>query len=158
MSCAASARVLQGREFRKELLRSWARLLHAIHTTRSCLPAALPAILSFRMKISRLVLFLARCALLGAAVLVIANQFVSSNLHPYLGSFPLALAGIGYSLLQIHLRPPRQTLWKRLALPAAFLLWAIVQFLPPGRLNVFLGDAVIAAYVVDLLWMMQDQM
>src|SRR5580704_7905276 len=110
------------------------------------------------MKISRLVLFLARCALISAAVLVIANQFVPANVHAYLGSFPLALAGIGYSLLQIHLRPPRPTLWKRLVLAAAFLLWAVVQFLPPGPLNVFLGDVVIAAYVVDLLLMMEDQM
>jgi hypothetical protein len=96
--------------------------------------------------------------LLGAAVLVAANQFVPANVHPYLGSFPLALAGIGYSLLQIHLRPPRATLWKRLVLAAAFLLWAAVQFVPPGPLNVFLGDVVIAAYVVDLLLMMEDQM
>jgi hypothetical protein len=36
-------------------------------------------------------------------------------------------------------------------------LWAVVQVLPSGRLAVFLGDTVIAAYVLDLFWMMQDQ-
>jgi hypothetical protein len=100
---------------------------------------------------------LAKCALLGAGVLVIANQFVPAEVHAYLSSLPLALAGVGYILLQVHLKPPRRTLFKRLVLAGAFLLWAAVQFLTPGRLSVFLGDAVIAAYVVDLFWIMQDQ-
>jgi len=86
-----------------------------------------------------------------------ANQFVPAEVHSYLSSFPLALAGLGYTLLQIHLKPPRATLLKRLILAAAFLLWAVVQFLAPGRLGVFLGDAVIAAYVLDLYWIMQEQ-
>jgi hypothetical protein len=106
---------------------------------------------------SRVVAILAKCALLGAGVLVIGNQFVSVELHAYLSSFPLALAGLGYILLQIHLKPARGTMVKRLVLAAAFVLWAAIQFLPPGRLNVFLGDVVIAAYVVDLYWIMQDQ-
>lgn len=78
-------------------------------------------------------------------------------MHPYLSSFPLALAGLGYTLLQAHLKPPRPILLKRMVLAAAFLLWAVVQLLSPGRLTVFLGDAVIAAYVLDLFWIMQDQ-
>ena len=109
------------------------------------------------MKTSLVVLILSECALVAAGVLLLANQFVPPEVHGYLGSLPLALAGVGYALLQIHLKPPRRTLVKRLVLAAAFLLWAVVQLLPPGRLAVFLGDAVVAAYVLDLFWMMQDQ-
>ena len=109
------------------------------------------------MKNSRLVPILAKCALLGAGALVILNPFVPAEVHAYLSSFPLAFAGLGYILLQIHLKPPRPTLIKRLVLAAAFLLWAVVQLLSPGRLSVFLGDTVIAAYVLDLYWMMREQ-
>jgi len=100
---------------------------------------------------------LAKCALLGAGVLLVLNPFVPADVHAYLSSLPLALAGLGYILLQVHSKPSVGTLWKRLVLAAAFLLWAAVQFLSPGRLSVFLGDVVIAAYVVDVYWIMQDQ-
>jgi hypothetical protein len=109
------------------------------------------------MKNSRLVPILAKCALLGAGVLLVLNLFVPAEVHAYLSSLPLALAGLGYILLQIQLKPPRRIFGKRLVLAASFLLWAVVQLLTPGRLAVFLGDVVIAAYVLDLFWMMQDQ-
>jgi hypothetical protein len=109
------------------------------------------------MKTSLLVSTLAKCALLGAGILLAANQFIPAEMHPYLSSFPLALAGLGYTLLQVYLKPPRLLFLKRLVLAAAFLLWALVQLLSPGRLAVFLGDAVIAAYVLDLFWIMQAQ-
>src|SRR5579863_8432979 len=109
------------------------------------------------MKKSRFVLILAKCSLFAAVLMLAANPFVPTDVHSYLSSLPLALAGFGYTLLQIHLKPPRATLLKRLILAAAFLLWAVVQFLGPGRLAVFLGDAVIAAYVLDLYWIMQEQ-
>ena len=109
------------------------------------------------MKNSRLVSILAKCALLGAGVLLVLNPFVPAEVHACLSSLPLALAGLGYILLQIQLKPPRRIFGKRLVLAGAFLLWAVVQLLTPGRLAVFLGDVVIAAYVLDLFWMMQDQ-
>jgi hypothetical protein len=109
------------------------------------------------MKQSLLVLILAKCALIGAGILLVANQFVPAEIHSYLSCFPLALAGLGYTLLQIHLKPPGPILLKRLVLAGAFLAWSVVQLLAPGRLAVFLGDAVIAAYVLDLFWIMQDQ-
>jgi hypothetical protein len=107
--------------------------------------------------VSYFVLILAKCSLLGAGVLLVTNQFVPAKMHSYLSSLPLALAGAGYTLLQVHLKPARAIFLKRLVLAAAFVLWAIVQLLAPGRLALFLGDAVIAAYVLDLFWMMQDQ-
>lgn len=109
------------------------------------------------MKTSFLAAILAKCSLLAAGVLLAVNLFVVGEAHAWFSSLPLALAGLGYSLLQIGLKPTARVLLKRLVLAAAFLLWALVQMLPSGRLAVFLGDAVIAAYVLDLYWMMRDQ-
>ena len=109
------------------------------------------------MKNSVLVWILAKCALVAAGLLLVANQFVNAGAHAYISSLPLALIGVGYMLLQIELKPRRPVLLKRLVLAGAFLLWAVVQLLPSGPLAVFLGDTVIAAYVLDLFWVMQDQ-
>lgn len=109
------------------------------------------------MKTPSLIAFLAWCSLIAAAILLIVNPFLRAGEHAYISSLPLALAGLGYSALQFRLKPSPRLMMKRLLLAGAFLLWAVVQLLPPGKLNVFLGDAVIAAYVLDLFWMMQDQ-
>jgi hypothetical protein len=82
---------------------------------------------------------------------------VPAEVHAYVSSIPLALAGLAYAILQIQLKPRRAILLKRLVLAGAFLLWSVVQLLPSGPLAVFLGDTVIAAYVLDLFWVMQDQ-
>jgi hypothetical protein len=95
--------------------------------------------------------------LLAAALLASNLPFVPLSLHLYLTALPLALAGAGYALLQILLKPPLATLLKRLLLASTFLLWAIDQLLPPGRGATFLGDVVIAAYVLDLYWLAQEQ-
>ena len=104
-----------------------------------------------------MVAILCWCSLATAGVLLAVNPFVKADTHAFISSLPLALAGLAYIVLQVRLRPSRHLLLKRLLLAAAFLLWAVVQLLPPGRLSLFLGDAVIAAYVLDLFWMMQDQ-
>jgi hypothetical protein len=95
---------------------------------------------------------LAWSSLIAAAVLLAANQFVPPDIHGWLSSVPLLSAGIGYALLQIRLNPPRGVLLKRLLLAGAFIGWGIDQLLPAGRASLFLGDAVIAAYVLDLFW------
>jgi hypothetical protein len=104
---------------------------------------------------------LARLSVFSAGVLLLAGIFMPlashTRLHPWISALPLALAGIGYALFQIQLRPPRAMLLKRLLLAAAFVFWAIDQVMPAGRLAVFIGDAVIAAYVLDLFWMLRDQ-
>jgi hypothetical protein len=93
-----------------------------------------------------------------AATLLVSNlPFVPSPLHFYLCALPLAFAGAGYALLQILFRPPLATLLKRLLLAATFLLWAVEQLLPPGRAATLLSDVVIAAYVLDLYWLAQEQ-
>lgn len=92
-----------------------------------------------------------------AAVLLLANQFVPAEVHGWLSALPLLLAGASFALLQVRLRPSRNILFRRLLLATAFLGWGIDQLLPSGRIALFLGDAVIAAYVLDLFWMAADQ-
>ncbi len=101
--------------------------------------------------------FLARVSLVAAAVLLIGNQFVSAGVHGWLSALPLLLGGAAFALLQLRLRPPRVTLLKRLLLAGAFIGWGVDELLPAGRIALFLGDAVIAAYVLDLFWMFGDQ-
>lgn len=97
-------------------------------------------------------------SVLFAGALLVSNlPFVPGPLHFYLCAVPLALAGAGYALLQIHLKPPRAILLKRLLLAATFVMWAVDQLLPAGRAATLLGDVVIAAYVLDLYWLAQEQ-
>jgi len=96
--------------------------------------------------------------LLAVTLLVSNLPFVPGSMHLYLSALPLALAGAGYAVLQIYVRPATSTLLKRLLLAATFLAWAIDQLLPPGRPATILGDLVIAAYVLDLYWLAQEQM
>ena len=50
-----------------------------------------------------------------------------------------------------------RTLLKRLLLAATFVIWAVDQLLPLGRFATLIGDVVIAAYVLDLFWLSQEQ-
>ena len=109
-------------------------------------------------KNSSVVGFLTKCALLCSTLLLLSNlQFTSTRAHAWLSSLPLALAGAAYAVLQIRLRPSRRTLLKRMLLAGTFILWAVDQLLPSGRLAMFIGDAVVAAYVLDLFWIIQEQ-
>jgi len=101
---------------------------------------------------------------LTLAALAVAAALVFSDLvsipapwHALLSSLPLALAGFSYALLQFRLNPPGRTLLKRLLLAATFVVWAMDQLLPAGPLATFIGDLVIAAYVLDLFWLIQEQ-
>lgn len=97
-------------------------------------------------------------ALIAAAALLLSDLAPVPNiLHTGLSSLPLALAGLGYALLQFRLKPARGKLFKRLLLAATFLIWAVDQLLPAGRLATLVGDAVIAAYVLDLFWLIEEQ-
>jgi hypothetical protein len=104
---------------------------------------------------------LARLSVLAAGALLLASIFMPvpshTRLHPWISALPLALAGVGYALFQLEVRPARAVLVKRLLLAAAFVFWAVDQIMPAGRVAVFIGDAVIAAYVLDLFWMLRDQ-
>jgi hypothetical protein len=97
-------------------------------------------------------------ALALAGILLLSNlPLISPQTHAYLSSLPLAVAGIGYAILQFRVRPPLGTLLKRLLLAGTFVIWAVDQLLPSGRLATFVGDVVIAAYVLDLYWIIQEQ-
>jgi hypothetical protein len=97
-------------------------------------------------------------ALAFAGLLLLSNlPVISDKLHSYLSSLPLAIAGTAYAILQLRAGTPRGTFYKRMLLAATFVIWAIDQLLPPGRLATLIGDAVIAAYVLDLYWLTQEQ-
>ena len=97
-------------------------------------------------------------ALIFAGTLVLSNVgSVPARLHTILSSLPLALAGIAYAILQFRVRPSRMTLLKRLLLAATFIIWAIDQLLHAGYLATVIGDVVVAAYVLDLYWLIQEQ-
>jgi hypothetical protein len=101
---------------------------------------------------------LTRAALAAAGILLLSNlPFIPISLHAYLGALPLALAGLAYATLQFRLRPARETLLKRLLLAATFMVWAVDQLLSSGWAAAFIGDVVIAAYVLDLYWLIQEQ-
>lgn len=98
-------------------------------------------------------------SVLFAGALLVSNlPVVPAALHFYLCALPLALAGAGYALLQIFVKPPRTILLKRLLLAVTFIMWAVDQLLPPGRAASLIGDVVIAAYVLDLYWLAQEQL
>lgn len=97
-------------------------------------------------------------ALIFAGILVLSNlPYIPARLHAFLSSLPLALAGVAYAILQFRMRPSYGTLLKRLLLAATFITWAIDQLLDSGKLATFTGDVVIAAYVLDLYWLIQEQ-
>jgi hypothetical protein len=97
-------------------------------------------------------------ALTLAGILLVSElPNLPNQLHGYLSSLPLAMAGIGYAVLQFLRRPPLGTMLKRLLLAATFVLWAIDQLLPAGKVATFIGDAVIAVYILDLYWLIQEQ-
>lgn len=97
-------------------------------------------------------------ALVFAGLLLLSNlSLISDRLHAGLSSIPLAMAGVGYAVLQLRVGPPRGILFKRLLLAATFVIWAVDQLLPSGRLATLIGDVVIAAYVLDLFWLSQEQ-
>lgn len=89
--------------------------------------------------------------------MLLASDLFPNAMHSYVSALPLALAGIGYAILQIRMKPDPGTLAKRLLLAATFIMWAVDQLLPPGRIATVLGDVVIAAYVLDLYWLMEEQ-
>jgi hypothetical protein len=102
--------------------------------------------------------FLAKSSLVFSVVLLFSNvPSTPAWAHSWLGSLPLALAGIAYASLQLRLKPGRRTLFRRLLLAATFLLWAVDQVLPPGRMAMLIGDLVVSAYVLDLYWMIEEQ-
>jgi hypothetical protein len=78
--------------------------------------------------------------------------------HAPLSAMPLLLAGGSYIALQAALRPAPMELIRRLMLGSAFVLWGIVQLMPPSTLATDLGDLVIALYVFDLGLMVQAEL
>ena len=78
--------------------------------------------------------------------------------HTTSSAVPLLLIGAAYISLQPMVRPSPAELFKRLLLGFAFILWGIVQLLPPGRTTAVLGDVVIVLYVIDLSFIIKTHL
>jgi hypothetical protein len=109
-----------------------------------------------RNKLSSVTAVATGAVFFGLASLVM-SPFVPTGVHSYLSSFPLGLAGISYGLLQLRRRLSRELLLKRLVLAGAFVGWAIDELLPAGPAAVVLGDVVIVGFVLDVMWLIRDQ-
>lgn len=102
--------------------------------------------------------------LLVGAIPLIANHFArelsgwARRQIPWLSALPLLLGGAAYIVLQAIAKPRPLELLKRLMLGAAFLLWGIVQLMPPGDLATELGNVVISLYVIDLGLMIRSDL
>ena len=107
-----------------------------------------------------LLLFDARppLASLFRLIVLIAPKLWTWFDHAPLSALPLLLAGASYVVLQMVLRPPPLAMLRRLMLGSAFLLWGVVQLMPPSVLATDLGDLVIALYVLDLGLMVQAEL
>ncbi|GEM_PF-6324815 len=100
---------------------------------------------------------LANLLLLAVGFMVFANAAALPELkRTLMSSMALALAGVIYAALQFQLRLSLTVLAQRLLLASAFLLWAVTPFLP-GRGGERMGTVVIALYVVDMYWMIRNQ-
>ena len=99
-----------------------------------------------------------RLAALFKMVVVLAPRAWARLDHAPLSAMPLLLAGSSYIALQAALRPAPMELLRRLMLGSAFVLWGIVQLMPPSTLATDLGDLVIALYVFDLGLMVQAEL
>ena len=91
-------------------------------------------------------------AVLGSIFLLLNDTFpqLLSVEHAPSSAAPLLLIGAAYISLQPMVRPRPAELLKRFLLGFAFILWGIVQLLPPSRTTAVLGDVVIVLYVIDL--------
>jgi peptidoglycan/LPS O-acetylase OafA/YrhL len=74
----------------------------------------------------------------------------SEAAHAAVSPAPLFLIGVAFIALQVWLRPGPGALLRRMMVALAFLLWGVVQLMPPGAQAATLGDVVIALFVVDL--------
>jgi hypothetical protein len=107
-----------------------------------------------------LLLYDARPQLIALGKLVVAMAPPASAFlgHAPLSAMPLLLAGVSFIALQSILRPAPIEFVKRLLLGSAFVLWGIVQLMPPGVVATDLGDLVIALYVLDLGFVIQSEL
>jgi hypothetical protein len=94
---------------------------------------------------------------LAASIGLLVGDAGMGNLPRFTGALvsaaPLLLVGTSFLFVQPVIRPRLIELLKNVLLAATFLLWGIVQFMPPSAMSLRLGNVVIALYVLDLAWM-----
>jgi hypothetical protein len=98
---------------------------------------------------------LAVLSLAACIVLLVGGARLADlpRLSAFASAAPLLLVGTSFLIAQPLLRPRLLELFKNVLLAATFLLWGIVQLMPPNTLSARLGNVVIALYVLDLAWL-----
>jgi hypothetical protein len=76
--------------------------------------------------------------------------------HAPISAAPLLMAGAAFMAVLPLTRPGWLEFVKRGMVGAAFILWGIVQLMPPGAAATTLGDLVITLYVIDLALVIHD--
>jgi hypothetical protein len=108
-----------------------------------------------------------RCVSVGLAVLALTaamglllGNVIVGNLHGLpaaISAAPLLLVGMAFLIMQPIIRPGWKELAKNLLLAATFLLWGAIQLMPQNAMSKWLGNVVIALYVMDLAWVIFGQ-
>jgi hypothetical protein len=73
-------------------------------------------------------------------------------------AIPLILVGVAYLAWLAIDRPPTIDLMKQVLLALAFILWGVNLLMPAGEWSRFAGAVVIAIYVFDLAWLMEENL
>jgi len=93
---------------------------------------------------------------LTAAMGLLLGDVILGNLNGLpaaISAAPLLLVGTAFFLImQPIIRPSWKELVKNLLLAATFLLWGAIQLMPQNAISRWLGNVVIALYVLDLAW------
>ena len=91
---------------------------------------------------------------LTAALGLLLGDVILGNLHGLpaaaISASPLLLVGTAFLIMQPLVRPDWKELVKNLLLAATFLLWGAIQLMPRNAISKWLGNVVIALYVLDL--------
>jgi len=93
---------------------------------------------------------------LTAAMGLLLGDVILGNLNGLpaaaISAAPLLLVGTAFLIMQPIIRPSWKELVKNLLLAATFLLWGAIQLMPQNAISRWLGNVVIALYVLDLAW------
>jgi hypothetical protein len=124
------------------------------HLPRRLLHVLIPGLILFTGLVTTLALF--SCVLLLAFDLF--QPFLHFLTHAPVSAVPLLLIGLASLSFQMVIRPKLLDFLKSLLVSSAFILRGVDQLLPAGWVATMLGDVVIVLYIVDLGWVMIDQL
>ena len=107
--------------------------------------------------------YLYMAAVISGVILLIVDSPVSAYLpipvtRAVVEAVPLLLVGIAFLAWLAIDRPPIFDLIKQVFIALAFILWGVDLLMPAGPWARAVGAVVIAIYVFDLAWLMEDNL